>query len=93
MKDVNLETTTDTQSWYKILPLSEYNLIRIKRKLLRRRKGVSESFSSRRKSRNSFIQTLLWDFANLVQNYHGIIELQQSADPRRKALLREQYAE
>ena len=45
----------------KILPLSGYNLIRVKWKLHRRRKGVYESFSSRRKSRKSFTLTSLWN--------------------------------
>ena len=56
MKTVNLETITDTQSWYTIQPLDGFNPIRVKRKLLRRRKGVYESFSSRRKSLKSLNQ-------------------------------------
>ena len=36
----------DAQSWYKIWSLSEYNLIRAKRKLHRRRRGFYESFSA-----------------------------------------------
>ena len=44
---VNLETITDTLSWYKILPLKGFDLIRAKQKLLRRRKRVYESFWSR----------------------------------------------
>ena len=47
---VNLETITDTQSWYKIQPLNGIiNLIRAKQKHLRRRKRVQASYSSRRK--------------------------------------------
>ena len=67
MREVNLETTTDTQSWFKILPLNGFNLIRVKRKLLRRRRGVYESFSSRRRSRKPFISTFRWNLANLVK--------------------------
>ena len=46
MRKVNLETITDTSSWYKILPLNGFNLIRAKQKLVRRRNRVYESFSS-----------------------------------------------
>ena len=42
-------------------------------KLLRRRKEVHESFSSRRKSLKSFVQTILWNLANPVKTYHGIL--------------------
>ena len=45
----------------KILPLSGYNLTRVRWKLHRRRKGVYENFSSRRKSRKSFTLTSLWN--------------------------------
>ena len=38
-----------------------------------RRKGVYDSFSSRLKSRKSFILTIHWNLANLVKLYHGII--------------------
>ena len=51
MKLVNRETITGSQSWLKILPLKEFNLIRAKQKLLMRRKRVYESCSSRRRSR------------------------------------------
>ena len=61
-RKVNLETTTDTQSWSKILPLNVFNHIRVKPKLFRRRKGVYGSFSScRRKSRKSLILTIHWN--------------------------------
>ena len=44
MKLVNRETITGTQSWYKILPLKEFNLIRAKQKLLMRRKKSLRKF-------------------------------------------------
>ena len=98
MKIVNLETTTDTQSWYKIEPLNGYSHIRQKQKLLRRQRGLYESLSSRRKcrkrkkSRKSSILTIHWNSANPVNNYHGIIVHQRSIDQRRMVLLRERYA-
>ena len=55
-----------------------------KPKLLRRRKGVYEHFSSRRESRKSFTLTIPWNLANLVKMYHGIVELRHLIDPRRK---------
>ena len=69
MKDANLETITDTQSWYKIHPMDT-----VIPKLLRIPKGVYESFSSHRKSRKSFILYLLCNLAKPVKNYHGIAE-------------------
>ena len=67
MKDVNLETITGTLSWCKILPPNGSSLIRAQQGLLRRRKGVYESFSSRRKSRKSSVQTILWNLPNPVK--------------------------
>ena len=78
MKKVNLETITDTLSWYKIQPLHGYNLVLVKRKLLRRRKGVYESFWSRGKSLK-FILPIPWNLANLVKTCYGIFVRQ----PRR----------
>ena len=44
VKDVNLETVTDTASWYKIWQLNGFNHIRAKPKLLRRRKRGFRKF-------------------------------------------------
>ena len=38
-------------------------------------KGVYKSFSSRHRSQKLFAQTIRWNLANLVKNFHGIIEL------------------
>ena len=73
MKEVNFETITDTQSCCKIQPLNGYNLTRAKQKLLRKRSGVYESFPSRRRSQKLFTQTILWNLANPVKIYRGII--------------------
>ena len=64
-----------------------------KRKLLRRRKGVYESFSSRRKRRKSSILTIPCILANPVKTYHGIIVRLHSINPRRMVLLEERNAE
>ena len=92
-EEVNLETITDTQSRYKISPLSGFNRIRTKQSRHRRRRRVSESFSSRRKSRKSFTPTIHWNLAKPVKNGHGIIELLHFIDPRRIVLLQERCAE
>ena len=88
MRAVNLGTVTDMLSWYRIWPLNGFNLIRAKRKLLRRRKGPYESFSSRRKSRKSIILTIHWNLANPLKTCHGIIVLPHSIDPTRMVLLK-----
>ena len=49
IKEVNPGTITGTLSWYKISPLSGYNLIRVRRRIHRRRRRVHESFLSRHK--------------------------------------------
>ena len=86
-------TITDTQSWYKIPPLSGFNLIRAKRKLRRRRKNVHESFSSLLKAESHAILTSRWNLASPVKTYHGIIVLRHAIGPRRVVLLRQQHAE
>ena len=87
---VNLETIIDMLS---IWQPNAFNLIRAKQELLWRRKGVYESFSSCRKSRKSLRLTIHWNWANLVNTYHGIIVLQRSIDLRRMVSLRQRYAE
>ena len=52
-----------------------------------------ESFWSRHRSQKLFIRTIHWNLANLVKNYHGIIELVHLIDPRRTILLQERYEE
>ena len=88
MRRVNHGTITGTLSWYKILPLNGFNLTRAKQKLLRRRKRVYETFSSRHISQELFTLTIHWSLANPVKNYHGIIELLHLIDPRQMASLR-----
>ena len=93
MKDVNLETTTETQSWCRIWPLNGYNHTRVKPTLLRRRKRVYESFSSRWNSQKSFILTIPWNLAKLVKTFPAIIVRQHHTDQKHMGLQKEQYAE
>ena len=70
---VNFEPITDVQSWCKILSLNGFNLLSVQRhKLLRRRREVYDSFSSRQKSRTSFTLTFYWNLANPVKICHVI---------------------
>ena len=69
MKDVNPETITDKQSWYKIELLNGYNLFRAKQNLLRRGKGVYESFSSRRKSRKPIFTDTSLEFGKSCDDF------------------------
>ena len=43
MRDVNPETITGSLSWYKILPLNGFNVVRVKPKLLRKQKRADKS--------------------------------------------------
>ena len=54
-------------SWFKIWPVNGFNRTHATEKHFRRRNGVYESFSNRRKSRESFTQTIHWYLANLVE--------------------------
>ena len=89
----NPKTITDTLSWFKILPLSGYNLNRVKLKLRRKRKRACESSSSHQESQRSFTLTILWNLEKPVKIYHGIIGRQHLIDLRRTALVNELYVE
>ena len=65
------------------------NLIRAKKKLVRRRKGVYEGFVSRWKNQKSFILTIQWDLAHLVKVYHGNIERRHLIDQKQTELQNE----
>ena len=73
---MNLETIIDTLSWYKILPLNGFNIVRVKRKLRRKRKRVRKSSSNRRRNQGLYTQTFLQNLENLwriimhAQNVH-----------------------
>ena len=86
MRAVNLETITDTQSWHKIWQLNGYNLIRAKQKLLRRRKRSLRKFLESSESRKSFAHTNLWNLANPVKTYHGIIVHPHPIDRRQNGV-------
>ena len=93
MKDVNLETITDTQSLKKIWPPNWFNLIRAKPNLLNKQKGVYKSFSSGQSSLKSFTLTIPWSLAKPLKISPGIIVHLRLTVPRQMVLLTEPYAE
>ena len=70
-----------------------YNHSRVKPKLLRRRKGVWESFSGCQKSRKSLTLTIHWNLANYLKSYLGIIAHLRFTVLKQMVLLKEWCAE
>ena len=64
-----------------------------KKRLHKRRRIICESSSSRRKNQKLFIQAVHWNLANLVKNYHGIIEQLHFINQRQPELQNELYVE
>ena len=81
MRDVNPETITGTLSWYEILPLNGFNLIRAKQNPHMRRKKVCPTSWDRRTDRMLYTQTTRWNLGDRVKIYHGKIVLQHLIDP------------
>ena len=90
---VNLGTITSTLSWYKILKLNGFNLIREQKTSQETEKRAYKSSWNRRGNQKLFTQTIHWSLANPVRNFHGIIELRHLIDPRQTVLLRERCGE
>ena len=90
--DVNLETINHRYSVV-VQDLATQWIQSAKRKLLRRRKGVYERFSSRHTSQKLFIQTIHWNWEKLVKIYPGITAHQRSTVSRRMVSPKERYAE
>ena len=67
MKDVNLETIIDMQSWFRTWPPNGSSRIRAKQKLLRKRRGTCKSSWSQIGSLQSFTLTIPWNLAKLVK--------------------------
>ena len=70
---MNLETTTDMQSWCRTWPPNGSRRIRAKLKLLRKHTGACKSSWSQRGSLKSFTLTIPWNLAKLVKISSGII--------------------
>ena len=89
VKDVNLETIIDMQSWCKTWLHNGSSRIRAKHKLLRKPK----SSWSRIGNLKSFTLTISWNLARPVKIFPGIIVRQHHTDQKQMGLLREQCAE
>ena len=90
MRKVSLETITGTLSWYKILPLSGFNLIRAKQKSAHEtEKKLIQNSWNRRKHQKLWKRTTRWNLGKHVRFCHGITELQHLIDPRQMAWLKE----
>ena len=93
VKEVNLETITDMQSWYKTWLLNGNNRIRVKQKPLRQLKRACTSSWSRLGSQKSFKLTIPRSLAKPVKTFLGIIVRRHLTIQKEMGLLREQYAE
>ena len=72
--------------WFKIWPLNGCSRLRAKQNLLRRRKRVHESFSSRQEGQKSFILTNHSNSEKHVKIYPGIIVHQRLTVPKQKVM-------
>ena len=93
VKDVNLETIIDMQSWCKTWLPNGSSRIRAKQKLLRKPKGACKSFWSQIGSLKSFTLTIPWNLARAGKIFPRIIARQHHTDHKQMGLLREQCAE
>ena len=64
-----------------------------KTKTSRKRRRAYKSFWSRRGSQKSFTLTTLWNLANPVKNFPGIIARRHHTDRKQMGLVREECAE
>ena len=93
MKIVNLETIIVTLSWYKILLLSGFSLIREKQKLHKKPREACKSSWNPRETQKSFALTIPWNLAKPVKIFPGIIVRRHHTDRKQMGLLKEQCAE
>ena len=68
-EEVNLETITDTLSWYKILLLNGFSLTRVKRSLHMRRQEVCQNSWSRRTDRKLYITDNSIEFGKACEDF------------------------
>ena len=90
---MNLESITDTLSWYKISQLNGFNRILPKQKFLRKQKSAYKSSWSRPRNPKSFTLTNPWNWAKPVKTYLGVVVRQHLTVQRQMVLLKERYAE
>ena len=68
MKEVNLETIIDMQSWCRTWPPNGSSRIRAKQKLLRKHKGACKSSWNQIGSLKSFTLTIPWNLAKACED-------------------------
>ena len=86
VKDVNLETIIDMQSWCKTWPPNGSSHIREKHKLLRKQKRAHKSSWSRRGNQTSFTPATPWNMAKICE------DLRHHTDQKQTGLRKERYA-
>ena len=94
VKDVNLDTITDAQSWRKTWQLIGFNRIRAKQKTSQEtEKRACKKSWQRRGNQKSFTLTISWSLAKLVKIFRGIKVRRPLTVQKQMGLLREQYAD
>ena len=89
MRDVNHETLTDTQSWYKILPLNGFNLIRARGKTSQETENSLQKFLEPTwKPKVIYTDNSCEKLTNLVKICHGIIVHQHLSVQKLMVLLK-----
>ena len=86
VKDVNLETIIDLQSWSKTWLPNGSSRIRAKQKLFRKHKGACKSSWSRIGSQKSFTLTIPRNLATLVKIFPGIIVRQHHTNHKQMGI-------
>ena len=87
VKDVNLQTIIDTQSWCKTWLPNGSSRIRAKQKIHRKLKEACKSSWSRIGSLKSFTLTITWNLVKLVKIFPGIIVRRHHTDRKQMRLL------
>ena len=87
VKDVDLETIIDMQSWCRTWQPNGSSRIRVKQKLLRKQREACKSSWSQMGSLESFTLTIPWNSAKLVKISSGIIVRRHHTDQKQMGLL------
>ena len=90
---MNPGTITGTLSWYKILLLHEFNLIRAKRNPHMRRKKLIKIIGTVARTESRLYRQLDGIWENIVKIYHGITALQHLHRSETMASLKEPFDE
>ena len=89
MRDVNQETITGTLSWYNILLLNGFNLIRASRET---EKSLSKFLEPSHRPKVVYTDNSM-EFGKACEVFHGITALQHLIDSRQMTSLKEPFDE